>query len=86
MDFRGQLDKQRLVPRVIVIFDQHLQPEERVARVESAVVEVLHQKRELAQILPHQPRVAKSLVIDKRLNEVVARIADRLLMVGGESR
>ncbi len=73
---------QGLVARVIVVVHQHLQPGDRVAGVEVVVLLVLQQPGELADVLPRQPGLGEGVVVHHRFDHVIARVADRLLMVG----
>ena len=82
VDVGGHLLDERLVARVVVVIHQHLQPADRVAGVEVVVLLVFQQPGELADVLPHEPRLGEGVVVDHGLDQVVARIADRFLVVG----
>ena len=81
MDVGCHFFHERFIAGEIVVVHEHLKPADGIARVEVVVVFVLEQPRKLPHVLPRQPRLGEGVMVHHGLNQVIAWITDRFLMI-----
>jgi hypothetical protein len=82
VDRGAKFEREGFVAGMVVVFHDHLQPQEGVAGVEVNGTGVVEDLGEFAKVLPSELLLVEGVVVFYGLDEVVAEIAEGLLVVG----